>query len=89
MLFFLPILFINVWAVVFALIKAMGFSSNTGYFLSVLIGVVSTLTLGLSFMFEIEFVYERFIRTVTNEYFYYMGVMTLLGIVIINKGFHS
>lgn len=61
MLFFLPILFINIWGVVFAIIRSLDFTSNLVFFFSILIGIGFSLGLGLGFMFDLDFVFERFI----------------------------
>lgn len=63
MLFFLPILFINIWGVIYALfcIVQKEKVSNASYFLSVGLAIIITLVIGLSFMFTLDFVIERFI----------------------------
>jgi hypothetical protein len=87
MLFFLPILFINIWGLIYTLVRALDFTSNFAYFLSIMTGVAITLSISFLFMFSIDFLIERFQRTVTNQFFYYMGAMTMFGILVINKGF--
>lgn len=89
MLFFLPILFINIWGGIYFLVWIGGVESNWGYFGSVGLAVGVSLGLGLGFMFSLEFVIEWFMRTIENRFFYYMGAITFLGILVINKGFNS
>lgn len=64
MLFFLPILFINIWAAIFALFYRV--NSNLVFFSTVLISLLITVGAGLGFMFSLEFVFERFMRTIEN-----------------------
>ena len=87
MLFFLPILFINIWAAIFAIFYS--FNSNFVFFSTVLISLIITVGLGLGFMFSLDFVFERFMRTIENRFFYYMGIITFLGIAVINWGFNT
>ena len=89
MLFFLPIFFINIWGGIYFLVWVFGLDSNLGYFGSVGLAVGVSLGLGLGFMFSLEFVIEWFMRTIENRFFYYMGAITFLGILVINKGFNS
>lgn len=88
MLFFLPILFINLWALIYILFWIFS-NSNLSFFASVFIAVGITVVIGLNFMFSLDFVIEWFLRTIENRFFYYMGIITFLGVAVINWGFNS